>query len=250
MHGLENDFVVVDEPFTAAPDLVVALCDRRRGVGADGLLAVGVRGERVTMRYWNADGSDAEMCGNGLRCVARYAVERGLVDGAQMVVDTPVGPRRALVSADTVEVELGPVTLGDVVAVDGSDYLTASVGNPHAVAFVDDPALVDVAAVGRRVETDRLFPAGTNVEFVSVIGPDAIRLRVWERGVGETRACGTGMAAAAMAALPRLSTDQVTVEVLGGVGRVRFEETVAWLSGPATTVFAAEVDATSLSAPS
>jgi diaminopimelate epimerase len=239
MHGLQNDFVVLDEPFSADPSLVEHLCDRRTGVGADGVLAVGRRGDHVTMRYWNADGSEAEMCGNGLRCVARYAVAHGLASGPEMVVDTPVGERRARVGEGVVEVELGPVAVGDAVVIEGREYRRASVGNPHAVTTVEDPDLVDVAGLGRRVETDPQFPAGTNVEFMAITGPDAIRLRVWERGAGETRACGTGMAAAARVARTTLGVSEIEVGVPGGTGRVRFDGEIAWLSGPAEFVFEA-----------
>ncbi len=239
MHGLQNDFVVVDEPFSGDTALIERLCDRRTGVGADGMLAVGRRGEHVTMRYWNADGSEAEMCGNGLRCVARYAVAHRLVPGPDIVVDTPVGERRATVGEQMIEVELGPVVLGDAVTIDGREYREASVGNPHAVTLVEDPDQVDVSGIGRRVETDPRYPAGTNVEFMAIAGPDAIRLRVWERGVGETRACGTGMAAAAMVARAALEAPEVGVTVPGGTGRVRFDGDTAWLSGPAEFVFEA-----------
>lgn len=237
MHGLENDFVVVDEPFSAGSELIAALCHRRTGVGADGVLAVGRRAGNVTMRYWNADGSPAEMCGNGLRCVARYALERGFASAQAMVIETPVGERRAVVGLDLVEVELGPVDLGDTVEVDGREYRTASVGNPHAVTVVADPDGIDVAGIGRRVEADRRFPDGTNVEFMAFEGPGSIRLRVWERGVGETRACGTGMAAAAMVASRETGVDEISVAVPGGTGRIRFSDGAAWLSGPAEFVF-------------
>jgi diaminopimelate epimerase len=250
MHGLENDFLVVDEPFPYEPSLVAAMCDRRAGIGADGLLAVGPTEDGASMRYWNADGSQAEMCGNGLRCVARYAVDLGITTDLQFTVATPVGPRRVTVGGDTVEVELGPVALESTVEIEGHSYRRVSVGNPHAVRMVDDPASVDVAAVGAQVERDPLFPDGTNVEFVAQESNGSIRLRVWERGVGETMACGTGMAAAARAVSGGTDGRPIEVSVPGGTGWVRFVDSVAWLRGPAVTVFTTDVDPVAFSGPS
>ncbi len=239
MHGLSNDFIVLDEPVTTTE--IIRLCDRRRGVGADGVLTVEVEGDAVRMGYWNADGSPAEMCGNGLRCVARYARDRYPL-GDRFVVVTPVGPRWVVVS-DLITVELGPVGLLGEARVGEWQFSLAEVGNPHAIAFVDDPALVDVETDGRRVGTDSSFPDGTNVEFVSVASPERLDLRVWERGVGETPACGSGMVASAAVARSRgLVGDTVAVGVTGGVATVSFDaDDVAWLTGPAEYVFSGEV---------
>ena len=241
MHGLSNDFVVVDGPIDPDPSEVAAVCDRRTGVGADGLLAVGpgVGGAAVRMQYWNADGSTAEMCGNGLRCVVRYALDRNLVDGDELMVETPVGLKAARVLPnDEIAVDLGPVRVhGSVIELHGRPWSTVDVGNPHAVTFVPDPAETNVTVEGPVVETDPVFPDGTNVEFISVEG-DRIQMRVWERGVGETQACGTGMVAAAAAARlrhPEIEGWQVTVP--GGDGRVEFDGDHVWLIGPAVTVF-------------
>lgn len=237
MHGLSNDFVVVDKPLDA--QAVVGICDRRRGVGADGVLSVTRRDGVVVMGYWNADGSEAEMCGNGLRCVARYAHDR-LGAGSEFVVETPVGPRRVVVGEE-VTVELGQVQLLGRASAGGRELSLASVGNPHAVTFVDDPGSVDVAGEGRLIASDPQFSDGTNVEFIRV-DDGRIRLRVWERGVGETPACGSGMVAAATVARSLgMVGDSVPVEVTGGVGIVSFDsDGVAWLSGPATYVFEGE----------
>lgn len=233
MEGLGNDFVVIEGPDPDPGDIVM-WCSRTSGIGANGVLALD---DRPAMRYWNADGSTAEMCGNGLRCVARRAVDRGWsVAGEWFSIGTAVGSRRARVDGDVVTVEIGPVTLGDEVSLAGRSYHIASVGNPHAVALVDDPAEVDVTVEGPLVETHEMFPRSTNVEFVTIDGPGRLRLRVWERGVGETLACGTGMVAAAAVAMGT-GQGQTTVEVLGGSGRVYFEDGVGYLSGPANTVF-------------
>jgi diaminopimelate epimerase len=235
MQGLGNDFVVLDGPQELSGDEIAWLCDRRFGVGADGVL-VATPGDPIRMEYWNADGSPAEMCGNGLRCVARSAFDCEWVDRSEFVVATSVGPRWVRVHAGEVEVELGEPRVGERRTVDGLDCQLVEVGNPHAVRFVEDPADVDVQGVGASLQ--REFPDGINVEFVS-IGDDMLTMRVWERGVGETLACGTGMVAAAAAAQP--SADAVTVRVPGGVGIVRLDQATAWLSGPAEYVFSGTV---------
>ena len=234
MHGLGNDFVVV-EAVSPTPEQISAWCDRRRGIGADGVLLVD---PTPTMTYWNADGSLAEMCGNGLRCVARYAVDRGWApEYAWFEVKTAVGSRRARVEGEQVTVEVGPVELGEMVSVNGREYRRASVGNPHAVTLVDDPETVDVTAVGSAVSADETFPAGANVEFVKIEGTGQIRLRVWERGVGETLACGSGMVVAAAVAAVHAQSEEVSVTVPGGRATVFFENGSAYLVGPAITTF-------------
>lgn len=238
MHGLSNDFVVVQGRWDPDPDRIRDICDRRRGVGADGLLTVEVSDGVVVMGYWNADGSPAEMCGNGLRCVARYAVDRCLVSAESFVVQTPVGPRRVRVGSDEVTVEVGRVVHAGEAEVDGYRLALVDVGNPHAVAFVADPDDVPLEELGPRIGRHPMFPAGTNVEFVTVVDAHRLRMRVWERGVGETPACGSGMVAAAAAARRYRDTGEtVEVRVPGGVGRVSFEGDTAWLTGPAVAVF-------------
>ncbi|HEX2153405.1 MAG TPA: diaminopimelate epimerase [Acidimicrobiia bacterium] len=233
MEGLGNDFVVVEE-IDPTPDLVRQLCDRRRGIGADGLLVVD---PFPTMKYWNADGSPAQMCGNGLRCVARYAVGKGWAAEKEWIpIITPVGERRALVDGDRITVEVGTVTIGGMLSIGERVYHEASIGNPHAVTLVEEPGEIDLANEGPLVSNDPAFPEGTNVEFVTVEAPDRIRLRVWERGVGETPACGSGMVVSAAVALGP-SEDPVTVLVPGGRGEVFFEGGLAYLIGPAVQVF-------------
>ena len=241
MEGLGNDFVVIDGPEQLTAGEIAAVCDRRRGVGADGVLVVSpISAERVRMEYFNADGGAAEMCGNGLRCVAKRAVDTGLVTVLDFVVETQVGPRRVSVfDDDQVHVELGPIDASSSdVEVAGMTVRTVDVGNPHAVIFVEDPAEADVAGVGAAIETDPMFPAGTNVEFVRVADDQQLDMRVWERGVGETLACGTGAAAvvAAAAAVNR-SESVATVRLPGGSIEVEIDEGIAWLTGPARTVF-------------
>lgn len=241
MEGLGNDFVVIEGPYHPTSRQVAEWCDRRRGVGADGVLVVtSLDRESVSMDYWNADGSPAEMCGNGLRCAARYSASHGLVDGAEFTVETAVGPRRVEVKDVTVRAQLGPVAVtGNTVDLAGYRLDPMSVGNPHAVAFVDDCYAVPVAAAGPLVEGDAAFPERTNVEFATVVAPDRIHLRVWERGVGETLACGSGAAATVAAAFRRgLTGHHVAVVLPGGVLEVELIGEEAWIEGPAVEVFA------------
>lgn len=240
MEGLGNDFVVVRGPYDPAPTTVAEWCDRRHGIGADGVLVVTpLTPDSVRMGYWNADGSPAEMCGNGLRCVARYAFAEGLVTAPEFMVETPVGPRSVVVTADGARVELGPVdATGSVNALAGYDLASVSVGNPHAVAFVADCYAVPVEAVGPLVEGDAAYPERTNVEFATVVTPDRIALRVWERGVGETLACGTGAAATVAEALRSGRTGSaVTVLLPGGELQVEIVDGIAWIEGPARESF-------------
>jgi diaminopimelate epimerase len=271
-HGTANDFVVLVDPhdrLDLPAELVRALCDRRRGLGADGVLRLGRPAEGdVFMDYRNADGSVVEMCGNGVRVVAKHAVDHGLAtptgDGT-VVVDTRSGPKPVRVVARhddgtvaEVEVDMGPPllepaqvpfeapfgiddgTLTYPLVVDGQvlDLAVVSMGNPHAILEVDDVASAPVATLGPRLETHAAFPAKTNVEFVEPVGQDEVRLRVWERGVGETAACGTG-ACATVVALQRLGQvgEEVAVRLPGGTLLVRWRPGGSvFMTGPAVEV--------------
>lgn len=233
MHGLGNDFVVLDDDVEVTPDLVRALCDRHFGVGADGLLTVGVSDGLITMGYWNADGSPAEMCGNGLRCIARVAVDRGLALPGRFEVLTPAGVKRVDVSSE-IRVDLGVPVVGDMIELEGRYFRTVDVGNPHLVTDVDDVADAPVESVGRAIQD--VYPGGANVEFVRISGAE-VDMRVWERGVGETLACGSGIVAAAAIARRNGGGDQIIVAMPGGTARVKFEDGGAWLVGPAEYVF-------------
>lgn len=241
-HGTGNDFVLLPDPddrLRLTPALVRALCDRRTGLGADGVLRV-VPGQGAPwfMDHHNADGSTAEMCGNGLRLFARYLTDSGLA-AADQLVETRSGVRRAVVAADgTVRVEMGPATIGGAASatVDGRRYdgTAVSMGNPHLVCLIevpvaaldlDRPPLVDPAA----------FPAGVNVEFGNVASAGQITMRVHERGVGETRACGSGACAVAAVRLAgRPGT--VAVDQPGGRVSVDVDDEGCWLTGPAVVV--------------
>ena len=170
MEGLGNDFVVLERPIDVQADQVAAWCDRRRGIGADGVLVVTPLGDdRVSMEYWNADGSSAEMCGNGLRCVARLAHDRDWVTSDVFTVVTAVGEREARIGAQvTVQVGVPEMVGEEPIEGAGVAARAVNVGNPHAVVFVDNPAEIAVDALGLRMGTDPVFPNGANIEFAAV----------------------------------------------------------------------------------
>lgn len=247
MEGLGNDFVVVEGPAAISAADVQRWCDRRFGIGADGvLLATPLAGQKVAMEYWNADGGKAEMCGNGLRCVAKLAVERGWVADEPMEIETAVGPLGAeLLEDGRVRALMGHPKRGDTdsLEVAGVKLRPVSVGNPHAVIFVDDPLTAPVQELGPRIERDPMFAEGTNVEFVKVETGSRIRMRIWERGVGETMASGTGATAAAFAAAVYEGA-QSPIDVLlpGGNLTVELVDEEAWVTGPANFVFRGSID--------
>jgi diaminopimelate epimerase len=240
MQGLGNDFVVLEGPIQLAAGEIAELCDRRFGIGADGVLVV-TNGDPIRMDYWNADGSPAEMCGNGLRCAARYAYDRGWAPDRNFAIQTQLGARGVRVLEDRVEAELGRPEVTGHTTIDDRRYHLIDIGNPHAVVVVDDPGAEDVATVGRQIGTDARFPNGTNVEFAS-IRDGQVTMRVWERGVGETMACGSGMVAAAFVAtkIDELR-GSIGVSTPGGQGHVEFREGVAWIIAPAEYSFRGSV---------
>ena len=267
LHGTGNDFLVsVALDGRGAPDGAVAraLCDRHRGVGADGLITLlrGRDGADCAMELRNADGSLAEMSGNGIRCLAWVARREGLGAPDRLVVDTG-GGRRVVTPAfeasgrQSASVDMGPVTFEPAeIPVDtpspfdldatyhGTTYHgdAAGIGNPHLVLLVDDVSAARVVQHGPHLERDERFPRGTNVEFVQVVAPDRLRMRVWERGVGETLSCGTGVCAASAVAHRRgLVREQLVVEVPGGEHTVSLGASVL-LGGDVTHVFDLEID--------
>jgi diaminopimelate epimerase len=259
-HGTQNDFVLLPDPFgrlELTPTRVAALCDRRRGIGADGVLRV-VRASAIGaesagewfMDYRNADGSIAEMCGNGVRVFVRYLVDAGLANEPEFVVGTRAGDRPVQVHPDrSVTVQMGPATVvgSSVTVVAGRPFsgVAVEVGNPHLVSLVDD----DIASLDLRDQPDYdhdFFPHGVNLEFVNPLGEGALRMRVHERGVGETRACGTGTVAAVAASLHLAGTDtgSSTVDIPGGVVTVTVARGASTLTGPAEIVARGELDET------
>ena len=241
MEGLGNDFIVVDGPFVPTADQIVRWCDRRFGIGADGVLEISrIDANRIRMRYWNADGGEVEMCGNGLRCLAALAYHRGWVDGPDMIVETAAGELPASVKSDgTVRALVGsPRHVGSAQQIAGVTVHPVSIGNPHAVVFVDDSSTTDVVGLGHAIEHDGAFPERTNVEFVAVAGEGSVVMRVWERGVGETLASGTGATAAAFAAVALGHTvAPVDVQLPGGHLTIELKDGEAWMIGPANVVY-------------
>ena len=247
MNGLGNDFVVFKGPLAIEPKVIAKLCDRHFGIGADGLLIVSA-GDVIKMDYWNADGTQAEMCGNGLRCVTRFAVDNKMAAPGDFRVQTPNeilkvswdGNDEKSVSGQVGKVIIEP----EPISLKGYDFHKASVGNPHAITFVDDVSTAPVTALGPEIETDQHFPNKTNVEFVQVESRGKINLRIWERGVGETMACGTGMVSTAMVCQNLDKTDfPTTLQVPGGSAEAWVDdEGYACLKGPAVYSFVGEID--------
>ncbi|MDO4492701.1 MAG: diaminopimelate epimerase [Clostridia bacterium] len=270
MHGCGNDYIYVDlaeNPVADPAALSRRLSDRHCGIGGDGVITIGPSEiADFRMRIYNADGSEAEMCGNGIRCVGKYVYDKGLTRKTELSVETGAGLRtlRLAVAEDkvvSVTVDMGapvltaeaiPVVAEDSpvvalpVTVAGATYaLTCvSMGNPHGVVFTDDPGKVDLPVTGRALETAPVFPHRANIEFVRVISRNEIALRVWERGSGETMACGTGACAAVMACiLNGFTDDEVLVHLLGGDLSVRYDRETehVFLTGGATEVFTGSV---------
>jgi diaminopimelate epimerase len=267
--GTGNDFVMVNDAadeLTLTPEIARSLCDRRFGVGADGVIRVAPGDEAdFFMDYVNSDGSVSEICGNGIRCLAVFARAEGLTAKDEITVETGAGTRTVTVQADgRVRVDMGaPIfdpervpfdgggndPLHSKIEVDGDVHEVAvlSMGNPHAVLFVEDPEAAPVSSLGPRLEHHRYFPNETNVEFVKVESPQRLVMRVWERGSRETMACGTGACAAAVAArLLRGTEEQVTVALRGGELTIEWsgsltDEAPVLMTGPAAEVFRGQV---------
>lgn len=253
MHGLGNDYIFLN-CMTGLPDdlpgLARRLSDRHFGVGGDGIICI-CPSDRADfrMRMFNADGSEGAMCGNGIRCFGKYVYEKRLTDQSHLVIETPAGERELSLMIENGSVTGAVVGMGKPVvepsveiSVKGKSYtvIPVSMGNPHGVVEVDEPAALDMLALGPAIENVPAFPGGVNVEFVRVLNRGELQMRVWERGSGETMACGTGACAsvAAMASLGKLDREAV-VHLAGGSLKVRWDEKSGhvFMTGPAVTVF-------------
>ena len=266
MHSLGNDFVLLDgvrRPFHLGRNHIQRLADRHRGIGCDQLIVAepGQNGADFSMRIFNTDGSEAEQCGNGARCFAKFLHDEGLTDQTRLVVDT--GSRLVQLEIEDnwqVMVDMGapgfepsalPFDAQDEanvyqldVAGEMVEISAISMGNPHAVLLVDDVDTAPVERLGSAIERHSRFPQRTNVGFACPITRSKIRLRVWERGVGETLACGSGACAAAVACyrLGRID-EEIEVELPGGIAFVRWPgQGPVFLRGPAVTVYRGEID--------
>jgi diaminopimelate epimerase len=234
MHGCGNDFIVVEEPTKLSAERVRELCDRRRGIGADGVLVIGVaEGRCWPVTIHNADGSLGDSCGNGARCVARYLFDRH--GGEMLELAFPGGKVTARAEGANIAITFAAPTPPERIAVNGTRAYRVSLGNPHVVLFVPDPAGADLPALAAAT---RKATGEANVEIARVVSADLIVLRVDERGVGETLACGTGACATVAAAISeQRMADEVTVRLPGGDLLVRAGTSTFELAGPAEYVF-------------
>jgi len=267
MHGAGNDYVYVDcfeQSAPADPDqLAVKISDRHFGVGGDGLILIEPsKVADARMRMFNADGSEAEMCGNGIRCTAKYVYDHGIRRQPTLKIETKAGILAIDLEVEDGKVNRARVDMGEPilapadipttfdgesvvdreVTIGGKTFTVTcvSMGNPHCVVFVDDPTDDWVLGVGPQVETDPLFPARTNVEFVQVISPSEVRQRTFERGSGETLACGTGASAVCVAGVLTGRTERkILNHLLGGDLELEWneEDNRVYMTGPAVEVF-------------
>lgn len=271
MHGAGNDYIYFDCFEQRAPidpaSLSRRVSHRHFGIGGDGIVLIcppDSAGHDARMRMFNADGSEAEMCGNAIRCVGKYLFDRGIVAKPVLSIETGRGPlsieletvagkvRRARVNMrqPILEAERIPTTLPGrppilvPIEVDGRrlEVTCISMGNPHAILFVDEPTDDWVLHIGPQVETHPAFPRKTNVEFVQVLGADSVRMRVWERGSGETLACGTGACAVCVAgALTGRTGRKIVAELPGGELELEWaQDDCVYMTGPAAEVFQGE----------
>lgn len=254
MEGLGNDYVYVNcfrEKVNDPEILARLVSDRHRGVGGDGLILIGpsTRAD-FNMDIYNADGSRAEMCGNGIRCLGKYVYDHGMTKDTEFTVETQAGVKRLRCilrdgRVTAVCVDMGRPDIGEsvetaVVSDEAVDFIRVSMGNPHAVVWVDDIYVCQMETLGPEMEVHPMFPDRTNVEFVQIVDTGHMRLRVWERGSGETLACGTGACAAVAAGLVTgRVADSVKVSLRGGTLSIDYDrrnETM-YMTGPAREVF-------------
>lgn len=276
MEGLGNDYVYINcfkEKVENPSEISVKVSDRHFGIGSDGLILI--KPSEIadfTMEMYNADGSQSEMCGNGIRCVGKYVYDYGLTDKEEITVETLAGIKYLKLFVKDGKVEKVTVNMGAPILdpreipvlvdslpegldkvvdypinVGGKEYRTTcvSMGNPHSVVFVDDTDSFPLEEVGPLFENNEFFPRRVNAEFVQIVDRTYAKMRVWERGSGETLACGTGTCASVVASiLNRLTEDEVTVRLLGGELEIRWdkEENVVYMTGPAKVVFDGEIE--------
>lgn len=269
MQGLGNDYVYVNcfrETIAEPSELAKEISDRHFGVGSDGLIMINPSDKAdFEMEMYNADGSRGEMCGNGIRCVGKYVYDYGLTDKTEISVETLGGIKHLSLTVENgkvsrVKVDMGhpeftpekvPVkaegsrAVDEPILVDGQEYrmTCVSMGNPHAVVFMDDVENLQIETIGPKFENHERFPNRVNTEFVRVIDRKTAKMRVWERGSGETLACGTGACAVAVACiLGGMTEDEVTVQLLGGDLLIRWdrESDIIYMTGPAEVVFDGE----------
>lgn len=269
MHGCGNDYIYVDCTKEMIPDpngTALKLSDRHFGIGSDGLILVcPSEAADFRMAMYNSDGSEGAMCGNGIRCVAKFCYDKGLTNKEEIAIETKAGIKyiqltiengkavkaRVDMGAPMTRAEqipvvgLGEEVIGKSVNVDGRDWVMTcvSMGNPHAIVWCDDVTNLDIEKVGPGFHDHPMFPDRVNTEFAKVLDRNHVQMRVWERGAGETWACGTGACATAVACYLNGLTDRnVTIHLLGGDLEIEVAEDTVYMTGPATTVFEGEVE--------
>ena len=256
MQGLGNDYLYVyGEVPENIEELSVRLSDRHFGAGSDGMIYICTsKMADFKMRVFNADGSEAKMCGNGIRCVGKYVYDKGYTDKTEITVETLSGIKNLKLnvkegSVKSVSVEMGLSKVEDETEIDVADQKVTltpvSMGNPHVVLFVDDAEKIPLEVIGPQIEKHSMFPDGVNVEFVSVISDNEIRMRVWERGSGVTMACGTGACASAVASIKKgycRYDESVFVTLDGGVLEINVsQDGSVIMKGPAEIVYNGEI---------
>ena len=270
MHGLGNDYVYMDaihQKIENESSLAQFVSNRHFGIGSDGLILICKSDVAdFKMRMFNSDGSEAEMCGNGIRCVGKFVYDKGLTDKTTVTVETLAGIKTLKLNTkagkvETVKVDMGEPILNpkEIPVISDEEpvknlmleaegrkfkFTCVSMGNPHAITEVEDTEKFDVEKYGKVLEVDKAFPNKTNVEFIQIIDKNHVKMRVWERGAGETLACGTGACATAVACYLNGKTDRnVEVELLGGKLLIEWNEenNHIYMIGPAVTVFEGEL---------
>lgn len=271
MEGCGNDYVYVngfEEKIDNPNEVAIAVSDRHFGIGSDGLIIINPSEVAdFKMCMYNADGSEGKMCGNGIRCVAKYVYDFNLTDKEVITVETLSGIKTLKLNVEngkvkTVRVNMGapilecdkvPVKYDDEkminkpVKVDGKTFniTCVSMGNPHAVTFINDTDNLEIEKIGPKFENNEIFPDKVNTEFIQIIDKNTVKMRVWERGSGETFACGTGACASVVASvLNGLTENKVTVKLLGGDLEIEYnqDENTVYMTGPARVVFMGEYD--------
>lgn len=259
MHGIGNDYIYFNclaDDIADPEALSVKLSDRHFGVGGDGIVLIMPSDKAdFRMRMFNADGSEGAMCGNATRCIGKYVYEKGLTDKKEITLETKSGIKYLTLNVtdgkvESVEVDMGAPKIGAVrgtLSANGTEYTYTfvDVGNPHCVIFTDaDVEKLELGKIGPAIENHELFPDRANVEFVNVIDESTLRMRVWERGSGETWACGTGACATTVAAIANgisKENDDVRVILNGGTLIIKFTGETVLMTGPAAFVFEGEI---------
>ena len=272
MHGLGNDYVYMDainQKIENRSELAKFVSDRHFGIGSDGLILI-CPSEKADfrMQMFNQDGSEAEMCGNGIRCVGKFVYDKGLTKKETITVETLAGIKTLVMTAKNGKIETARVDMGEPILeaekipvisnenpvknlkLEAEDkkfiFTCVSMGNPHAVTFIkEDVNKFDICKYGAKLEVNKAFPKKANIEFINVIDDKTLNMRVWERGAGETLACGTGACAVTVAAILNGYTKRaVTVHLLGGDLKIEWNknDNHVYMTGPATTVFEGKID--------